>query len=350
MQKQTLLLIITGLALIGVVSLVLLSSDPVEDTTNAPDTDTSQLPDDDTQEEDRSVYARVEPTEFGIRGAEYPKDTWAVLSTTTVGLEPKLNVYAVRSSAERDTNLPYTHFSNESHVSVYPEGIPTEGLFADRADFDLETTFPVREDTAVVYTLADGTPFAAYVQPTVAMLPENWEEWGFIFIRARIDGMRTYCTRNGVEISESECDPLASDDEVHYEGSVRLTEWAEATDILRSLRLATEQSDESDSVRVEAPEAGTTVSSPLTVRGAARGSWYFEATLPVELVAEDGTMLAESFAEADGEWMTTDYVPFETNLTFEVPEGVSEGVVRIRKANPSGLPENDNSFDVLVRF
>jgi len=104
-----------------------------------------------------------------------------------------------------------------------------------------------------------------------------------------------------------------------------------------------------DLIVVEAPRPGDAVASPLTVRGRARGGWYFEAQFPVGLEAADGAVLAGTVAMAEGNWMTEDFVPFSATLAFEAPAGTTGRLV-LRRDNPSGLPENDAQLVVPVRF
>lgn len=113
------------------------------------------------------------------------------------------------------------------------------------------------------------------------------------------------------------------------------------------------EADEKDGlIRLDNPNPGEEISSPLTVSGEARGNWYFEAEFPLVLVDWDGRIIAEGQARAQGEWMTEDYVPFSGTLEFAAPDtSVSDrGALILRKANPSGLPENDNALEVSVYF
>jgi hypothetical protein len=87
----------------------------------------------------------------------------------------------------------------------------------------------------------------------------------------------------------------------------------------------------------------------LTVTGKAKGNWYFEANLPVTLKDSNGKVLAQVGAQAQGEWMTEDYVNFTAVLNFPTPT-TEFGVLLIEKDNPSGLPENDASYAIPVRF
>jgi len=96
-------------------------------------------------------------------------------------------------------------------------------------------------------------------------------------------------------------------------------------------------SDLSAFVRVDVPAEAT---SPLTLSGEARGTWFFEGSFPVRLLAEDGTELAAGFVTARGEWMTEAFVPFEGQLEFAV-DGPRPAVLVLERDNPSGLPEHD---------
>jgi len=102
-------------------------------------------------------------------------------------------------------------------------------------------------------------------------------------------------------------------------------------------------------LRIDAPRANEVVSSPLLLKGEAAG-WYFEATFPVRVESTTGTVLAQSYVSASGEWMTSEFVPFEGTISFSVPEGITEGYIVFAKSNPSGLPENEKEYKLPVRF
>ncbi len=103
-------------------------------------------------------------------------------------------------------------------------------------------------------------------------------------------------------------------------------------------------------IEVTLPSAGSEITSPLSIEGKAKGFWYFEATFPVELRDENGEMIAQGYAEAQGDWMTTNFVPFTAELTFTAPAGIERGTLILRKSNASGLPEHDDAIEVPVAF
>ena len=104
-----------------------------------------------------------------------------------------------------------------------------------------------------------------------------------------------------------------------------------------------------DMFRVTAPVANAVVRSPLTVSGEARGNWYFEASFPVRILDANGKELGVIPAQAQGEWMTTNFVPFSISLSFATST-TATGVLVLQKDNPSGLPEHDASVRIPVRF
>lgn len=112
---------------------------------------------------------------------------------------------------------------------------------------------------------------------------------------------------------------------------------------------AISKNDHGDLIKVSSPQPNMVVKSPLVVKGEARGNWYFEASFPVHLFDDDGKELAVAPAQAQGEWMTMDFVPFEVTLNFDKPK-TSTGTLVLKKDNASGLPEYDDSISIPVKF
>lgn len=105
----------------------------------------------------------------------------------------------------------------------------------------------------------------------------------------------------------------------------------------------------SDTIRVKQPERNSAISSPLTIEGEARGYWFFEATAPVEIVDEMNNILGTGYIEAEGEWMTENFVPFSGKVDFD-PSGAEKGLLVLHRSNPSGLPGNDHSIKIPLKF
>ena len=107
--------------------------------------------------------------------------------------------------------------------------------------------------------------------------------------------------------------------------------------------------EKQDLIRISNPRPNQTIESPITITGEARGFWFFEASFPVKLLDGDGNIIASGIAQAEGEWMTENFVPFKAELTFPQPT-TSNGTLVLEKDNPSGLPENADELRVPVKL
>ncbi len=105
-----------------------------------------------------------------------------------------------------------------------------------------------------------------------------------------------------------------------------------------------------DLIVLTQPKIGEYISSPIIIEGRARGNWFFEASFPVVIVDWDGLIVGQGIAQAQSEWMTTDYVPFQAEISFTKPTVKNNGWIILRKDNPSGLPQNDDAFEVPIFF
>lgn len=119
--------------------------------------------------------------------------------------------------------------------------------------------------------------------------------------------------------------------------------------VIYRLARTTEASNATEGVRNLSIKANDTIKSPLKLTGELPGTWYFEANLPVSITDADGKVLVAKGAQATKDWTTTDYVPFEVTLNFIKPKS-STGFIVIKNDNPSGLPENDKTIKIPVRF
>ncbi|WKZ29117.1 MAG: Gmad2 immunoglobulin-like domain-containing protein [Patescibacteria group bacterium] len=102
---------------------------------------------------------------------------------------------------------------------------------------------------------------------------------------------------------------------------------------------------------VDSPLIGGLVSSPLVITGRARGPWYFEASFPVELLNASNVVIASGIAQAQTDWMTTEFVPFTATLTFASQNlAGTSGTLVFHKDNPSGEPQFDDQMNLPVNF
>jgi hypothetical protein len=101
-------------------------------------------------------------------------------------------------------------------------------------------------------------------------------------------------------------------------------------------------------VKVDSLKAGDTVTNPLTITGSAR-TWYFEASFPIKLLDETGKEIAATPAQAQGDWMTSDWVPFKAILNFTSAKD-QKGTLVLMNDNPSGIPEKQEKFEIPVQI
>ncbi len=113
-----------------------------------------------------------------------------------------------------------------------------------------------------------------------------------------------------------------------------------------------EQSPLNDLIRVTVPTPQSVISSPVTITGVARGTWFFEASFPISIVNWDGLIIGEGIATAQSDWMTEDFVPFTANITYTIDPQTpyNRGAIILKKDNPSGLPEHDAAIEIPVTF
>lgn len=99
---------------------------------------------------------------------------------------------------------------------------------------------------------------------------------------------------------------------------------------------------------VDTPSSDQTISSPLSISGKATGSWFFEGSFPVQLVDLNDEIIASGLVYSKSEWTTPDLVEFEGSLEFFTDQ--NSGMLIFRNDNPSGLPENEVTHSVPVKF
>lgn len=308
------------------------------------DSDSGQVPDN----QDLKTFVS-EDYSFSVN---YP-DNWEQFVYRN-DISPKINIYKLQAMEDED-QLPFDHFANRTNTSIFPKGIPTENLFGQNisvAESDINFSYELTDDSRV-YVLENGQPFAAYLKP--ANRPDSWNSSGFIWVRATINNPETRCERQGEIIPREDCDPLTMGDNLIWNGQVNNEDWQEAVSVANSFEFTVElQEGRAQDILVEKPEENKIISSPLLISGEARGTWFFEATAPVTLVDWDGKIIAESYLEAEGDWMTNSFVPFSATMEFDEPENIGDfsdrGTLIFRRSNPSGLPDNDEAYEVNVRF
>jgi hypothetical protein len=108
--------------------------------------------------------------------------------------------------------------------------------------------------------------------------------------------------------------------------------------------------EKADLIRLDNPRPNQTVKSPFSVKGQARGVWFFEGSFPVFLTNWDGLIIGQGIATAQEDWMTEEFVPFTASIEFEIPAYKNNGTLILQKDNPSGLPERDDALETPLFF
>ena len=119
--------------------------------------------------------------------------------------------------------------------------------------------------------------------------------------------------------------------------------------------------EKKNDIVLERPQPQEVVTSPLVIKGRARGTWFFEGYFPVTLVNWDGLIIAESIAslipdlsDPESTWMTEDFVSFEGTIVFDDPSWDADfskrGTLILQKENPSGSSEFDDALEIPILF
>lgn len=102
-------------------------------------------------------------------------------------------------------------------------------------------------------------------------------------------------------------------------------------------------------IRVDSLAQVGRVSSPIRVEGVATGAWFFEGSFPLRLETAAGEHVADGFATAKSDWMTTELVPFLGEIAYQVAE-LTRATLVLERDNPSDLPEHDASLRIELEL
>lgn len=269
--------------------------------------------------------------------------------------EKAINLFKKGTGAEQDLPLGVHAEADHSYISILPGGWGTELPNSQYSSFtqaeeNLGLSFGIDTAKSKILHLKDGSPWAYFIAP--AEPPENWSDSGFIFAQIQTKQDTTYCidAETGEKQPVKRCD-YSQGDQYIREGERNEKDATIIHNILASFSLEEIQEKEaaSEMIEIENPTQNMDISSPLTIKGEAKGYWYYEGLFTIKLYTANDSLLAETTAEADGKWMTEQFVPFETTITFETPDD-QRGRLVFERANPSGLPQNEQSHTLPVIF
>lgn len=103
-----------------------------------------------------------------------------------------------------------------------------------------------------------------------------------------------------------------------------------------------------DAISFDNLKDGDTITSPFKLTGMIDKSWTFESTFSIEILDKDRKSLKQSPVNVSFENEDSQFGSFSETLTFSTQS--ESGFVVAHADNPSGLPENDKSFEVPVFF
>jgi hypothetical protein len=110
--------------------------------------------------------------------------------------------------------------------------------------------------------------------------------------------------------------------------------------------------NKADLIRVDYPRPNQVFSDlKIAIAGQARGTWFFEGSFPIEIKSLDNSVTyADGFATAQGEWMTEDFVAF--NSEIEISHISYRGKVNLilKKDNPSDMREFDDQLVIPIEL
>lgn len=93
----------------------------------------------------------------------------------------------------------------------------------------------------------------------------------------------------------------------------------------------------------ELQSTSTLLVSTTLLTGEALGTWYFEASFPVDVLDSSNTVVDTLIASAQSDWMTTSSVPFTIPFDASSYSGQTISLL-LKKDNPSGEPQFDDSI------
>lgn len=143
-------------------------------------------------------------------------------------------------------------------------------------------------------------------------------------------------------------EPATSNDPDVSDSTLKIKEQTHPIDTFSNKGLQ-EALDTTKGAYIVSPLPNTSITSPVQIKGFAKGNWYFEAVANIAILDAHGKPLGKGIAQAQSEWMTNQFVPFEGNIKFENPK-TDSGKIVILKSNPSGMPENNDSIIMPIKF
>lgn len=110
-----------------------------------------------------------------------------------------------------------TYFSNQNHISIYPDGIDNQ-LFYGKTKVSEYVSSMGQNFTRTEYVTSDNIVWAVMLVPKET--PLNWQPRGFIWIQSALKNREDFCmSSTGVLITDVACDPYSGETSV-YKGDI----------------------------------------------------------------------------------------------------------------------------------
>lgn len=102
-----------------------------------------------------------------------------------------------------------TYFSEQNHISIYPEGLDNQFFYGKTKTTDY-TSSVGQEYTQTEYLTVDNKVWGVLLIPKTR--PSNWQSRGFIWIQERIKNKEQLCiSAKGILINNVMCDPYTGE-------------------------------------------------------------------------------------------------------------------------------------------
>ena len=106
--------------------------------------------------------------------------------------------------------------------------------------------------------------------------------------------------------------------------------------------------NEEDIIHLFSPQPNELITGRFTIKGEARGSWFFEGTAPYYILSSDLVTVTSGVITAQGDWMTNEFVLFSGEVNFT--PFIESGYLVLKNDNPSGLAEKNLYYMVPLKF
>jgi len=107
--------------------------------------------------------------------------------------------------------------------------------------------------------------------------------------------------------------------------------------------------EKADLIRITNPRPNDSITSPTTITGQARGTWFFEGEFPIFIHDVQNQLICQASATAQGDWMTEEFVAYEATLEFTEP-AYGPGTLYLNKHNVSDNADLDDALIIPVDF